>query len=256
MDNFKQPDRRRSMRDIVADLAFRERRDQVGPTLTLVQSPAPATPDASASRPAPADDVVNALSAAQRRAAEQRAAAERLLRETLALEQRLAEEVEQARKAGEHALAQQLASEIDAAAAAEAKAAEQTEAWAKKLDTVASEKNEAEALKHEDESRLAAARRALEIATASCSESNQRYSDACQAEEVARREADEAARALAAKRQARKDLEAELSEVQQRIAGFSGGAPSLATIEELREVESRMRVAERRAADVARGAAS
>ena len=127
MDNFKQPDRRRSMRDIVADLAFRERRDQVGPTLTLVQSPAPATPDASASRPAPADDVVNALSAAQRRAAEQRAAAERLLRETLALEQRLAEEVEQARKAGEHALAQQLASEIDAAAAAEAKADETRE---------------------------------------------------------------------------------------------------------------------------------
>jgi hypothetical protein len=69
MDNFKQPDRRRSMRDIVADLAFRERRDQVGPTLTLVQSPAPAASDSSAPKPAPADDVVNALSAAQRSSA-------------------------------------------------------------------------------------------------------------------------------------------------------------------------------------------
>ncbi|MGH7683429.1 MAG: hypothetical protein ACREMT_03700, partial [Vulcanimicrobiaceae bacterium] len=114
----------------------------------------------------------------------------------------------------------------------------------------------AEALKNEDESRLAAARRALEIATASCSESSQRYSDACKAQEAAHRESDEASRALAAKGQTRKDLQAQLHEVQQRIAGFCASASSLATINQLREVESRMRVAERRAADVARGAAS
>jgi chromosome segregation ATPase len=265
---LKQPDRRRNMRDIVADLGFRDRREQPAPNLSLV--PAPPPPEPPAATPAVPDELVNVLSDAHRRAAEQRLAAEKLLRETLALEQRLSEEMEQARRASDHHLSQQLAASLEAAIAAEKKAAEQCAAWAKKLETIEAEKREAQALKNDDrraveaatadiaaaESRLAAARRALEMANAACSESDQRFAVACTAQEAAQREADEAARAVASQREAREHLELQLHEVQKRIAGSSAQAPSLAAVEELREVESRVRVAERRAADFARGAVS
>lgn len=266
MDDLKQSDRRRNVLEIIADLGARDSKNQTGPTLTVVPDPAPSATPAGA----PINDIVDTLSEAQRRAAEQRQAAEALLKETLVLEQRLAEEVEQARKANEYALAQQLTSSIEASMAAEQKAAEQTESWQKKLEHIIAEKQAAEALQHDDqraietakaeiaaaEKRLAEAQRALEIATTSCTESDRRFTDACKAEEMARKEAEEAMRVVASHRDGRKALEEQLAEVQKRVQGFTGNVPSMNAIEQLRNLESRRRVAERRAADLARGAAS
>lgn len=268
MEDLKQSDRRRNVLEIIADLGTRDRKDQTGPTLTLV--PPPQSAKASGAPPAADNDIVNTLSAAQKRAAEQRAAAEALLKESLVLEQRLAEEVEQARKANDYALAQQLIAAIEACNAAEQKAAEQAEGWQKKLERIVAEKTAAEALQGDDrrvvetakadiaaaEKRLAEAQRALEIATTSCAESDRRFSDACTAEEAARREADEAARLVATHRDERKALDEQLQEVQKRTQGFSGNVPSVNAIEQLRGLETKRRLAERRAADLTRGAAS
>lgn len=268
MEDLKQSDHRRNVLEIIADLGTRERKDNAGPTLTVVPPPA-STPDALSVKPAH-DDIVDTLSEAQRRAAEQRIAAERLLKETLVLEQRLAEEVEQARKASDHVLAQQLASSLEGTVAAEQKAVEQAESWTKKLERIVAEKHAAQALVSDDrrgvetasaeiaaaEARLAEARRALEIATASCSESDRRFSDACKSEEAAQREVDEAARVVATHHDARKTLEEQLQDVQRRLQGFTGTVPSLTAIEQLRGLEARRRLAERRSADLARGAAS
>jgi chromosome segregation ATPase len=268
MEDLKQSDRRRNVLEIIADLGARDHKDQTGPTLTLV--PPPSSAKASGASPAADNDIVNTLSEAQRRAAEQRAAAEALLKESLVLEQRLAEEVEQARKANDHALAQQLQSAIAASVADEQKAAEQAEGWQKKLERIVAEKQAAEALQGDDrraietaksdiaaaEKRLAEAQRALEIATTSCTESDRRFGDACKAEEAARREADEAARVVATHRDERRALEEQLQEVQKRAQGFSGNGPSMNSIEQLRGLETKRRLAERRASDLARGAAS
>jgi fused signal recognition particle receptor len=246
-----QSERRRNMLDIIADLGLRERKDQLtseqAPALALVPSP-----EGSRTQPSAPDEVVQALTDAQRRATEQRIAAERLLHEALALEQRLAEEAEQARKASEHALVQQLAAAVEAALQAEQKAEEQVELSVKKLERVAAEKREAEALKADDARAVAEARRALEIATASCSESDRRFADASAAEDAARNEAEGAAQLVTARRNARKELETDLHDTHQRIQGSAGELPTLTSIDELRALEARRRVAERRVADSTR----
>ncbi|MDB5095116.1 MAG: hypothetical protein JWO85_3217 [Candidatus Eremiobacteraeota bacterium] len=310
MENYNGADRRRNVLDIVADLGFLERKQQSSatdaavavepvapPALALVPSVkhdsgpvAPAGSPASAASPTPADaapapaaspaanaphaDVMQALTDAQRRAAEQRIAAERFLQETVQLEERLAEEAEQARAASEHVLAQQLAQAAAAALVLERQAAEQADACAKKIERIATQKAQAEALRSDDQAaqqaaaaeviaaqgRLAESRRRLEIATVACTESNQRYNDVCSVEEAARAEAEKAARLAEAQRAERENLEIELRGVQERAASFKGNMPSLASVDQLRALEARSfapseaakRVAERRAADAAR----
>ncbi|MDB5040139.1 MAG: hypothetical protein JWN27_865 [Candidatus Eremiobacteraeota bacterium] len=312
MENHNGADRRRNVLDIVADLGFLERKQQSSvdaaavatepvapPALALVPSvkhdtgpavpaappsPSPAAstapPDAAASPAASSAsnaahaDVMQALTDAQRRAAEQRVAAERFLKETVQLEERLAEEAEQARAASEHVLAQQLARAADEALVLERHAAEQAEACAKKIERIATQKAQAEALRIDDhaaqqaaaaeviaaQGRLAESRRRLEIATVACTESSQRYNDVCSVEEAARAEAEKAVRLAQEQRAEREKLEVELRAVQERAATFKGNLPSLASVEELRALEARSfapseaakRVAERRAADAAR----
>ncbi|HEY4439270.1 MAG TPA: hypothetical protein VGN14_02385 [Candidatus Elarobacter sp.] len=280
-------DRRRSVLDIVADLGFLERKQQAtaddtpaaesssAPALTLVpsikhDSAPPAAPAASREHV----DVVEALTEAQRRAAEQRVAAERFLQETVQLEQRLAEEAEQARAAGDHVLAEQLAKLLAETTVVERQAVEQAETCAKKIERIEAQKAQADALRTDDkaveaaaaadviaaQARLAEARRRLEIATVACTESNQRFTDICVVEDAARAEAEKTAQAAAAHRAEREKIEAELREVQERAAAFKGSVPSLASVEQLRALEARSaapseatkRLAERRAADAAR----
>ena len=236
------------MLDIIADLGLRDRKDQPAPAQAPVLALVPSPGESRAQTP---DDIVQALSEAQRRATEQRLAAERLLNEAMALEQRLAEETEQARRASEHALVQQLAAAVEAALAAEHKAEEQVELSVKKLERIAAEKREAEALKNDDARAVAEARRALEIATASCSESDRRFADASAAEDAARNEAEAAATLVTARHNARQELETELQDAHQRVQE-AGELPSLTSLDELRALEARRRVAERRAADSAR----
>jgi chromosome segregation ATPase len=131
------------------------------------------------------DNVMQALSEAQLHAKEQRLAAERFLQETVALEQRLAEEAEAARRAGEYARRTELLAQLEEARSKEQEAAAQ-------LDT-------------------------------------------CTRERVA--------------------LENEIAELEKRL-GEIKDAPWQATLHELRELETRRRIAERRAADMARGLAS
>jgi hypothetical protein len=308
VENYNGADRRRNVLDIVADLGFLERKQQSSvdaaavatepvapPALALVPSvkhdsgpaaPAASPPpsvvpsDAAAPRPtssasnAAHADVMQALTDAQRRAAEQRVAAERFLKETVQLEERLAEEAEQARAASEHVLAQQLARAADEALVLERHAAEQAEACAKKIERIATQKAQAEALRSDDhaaqqaaaaeviaaQAQLAESRRRLEIATVACTESNQRFNDVCSVEEAARAEAEKAVRLAQDQRAEREKLEVELRAVQERAATFKGNVPSLASVEELRALEARSfapseaakRVAERRAADAAR----
>lgn len=300
VEQYNGADRRRSVLDIVADLGFLERKqqspaDEAGtvaaestapPALTLVPSvkhdsgpPAAAVDAAPPSAPSPAanrdhSDVVQALTEAQRRAAEQRVAAERFLQETVQLEERLAEEAEQARAASEHVLAEQLARVAAEALVLERQSVEQADACAKKIERISTQKAQAEALRSDDkaaeaaaaadviaaQARLAETRRRLEIATVACTESNQRFNDVCLVEEAARAEAEKAAQLAAAHRAEREKLEGELQAVQARAAAFKGNVPSLASVDQLRALEARSfapseaakRVAERRAADAAR----
>lgn len=263
MEDFKQADRRRNVLDIISDLGLRK--DQLTAS----------GPAAAASQPAtlslvPAIAPGQVFSDVQRRAAEQRIAAERLLEASVALEERLAREVEAARVASEEALAQELTTSLHAAREAERKAAEVVEGWSKKLERIAGEKREAEALKGDDtrlfesatadvtlaEVRLAEGLRALEIARAACSESDRRLADACAAQVAAHAEADSAAQASIARREERQAIESALHAAQGPAQGFETAAPSTAAIDELHALEVRRRIAERRAADVARGAAS
>jgi hypothetical protein len=237
MDTLKAPDRRRNMMDIIADLGTRERK--APPPLTVVAAQ-PALP--------PPTNVAEALTEAQRRATEQRIAAERMLQESLELEQRLAEEAELARRAVDRVA--QLSASVSAALLEEQKAAEHAELCARNLERATREKTEADALRADDQRILAEARRALEVATASCTESERRFTSACSTEEDARREAETSSQLLAARRNARKDLETELRALEPAAAPQSQSQ----SIEELRALEARRRIAERRAADLARTA--
>ena len=171
-------------------------------------------------------------------------------------------------------LAEQLARVAAEAAVLERQSVEQAEACAKKIERIATQKAQAEALRTDDkaaeaaaaadviaaQARLAESRRRLEIATVACAESNQRYNDVVLVEEAARAEAEKAAQLAAAHRAERERLEAELQAVQERAAAFKGNVPSLASVDQLRALEARSfapseaakRLAERRAADAAR----
>ncbi|HEV2741118.1 MAG TPA: hypothetical protein VGU66_21340 [Candidatus Elarobacter sp.] len=263
--------------------------------LTLVKPavPAPAQTLAAAAQPrtdGPHFELAQTLTEAQQRAAEQRMAAERLLHEAVELERRLADEAAQARAANEQALGQELAVALEEARAAERDAAEHAGICTKNFERIATQKAQAEALQADDrttrrtaaddiaaaEARLAEARRRLEVAESACSESDRRFNDACAAEDAARAEATMASQVLADHGAAREAMEQQLRGIQERAAAFSGSVPSLATVEQLRALESRgalpadaatrmaerraadaaKRIAERRAADEQRGAAS
>ncbi|MFN2459225.1 MAG: hypothetical protein ABR591_00830 [Candidatus Velthaea sp.] len=287
MENYKPGERRRNVLDIIADLGFLERKEQSpqAPVLSLVPPVRPAPADAAASDPH--HDVVQALTEAQRQAAEQRMAAEQYLKQTLALEQRLAEEAAQARAASQYARAQQVAAAVEDARSAERKARDYAEACSKRLSRVAAEKAEAEALRTDDrlavetayaevgaaEAALAEARRRLEIANASCTESARRFDDASLAEEAAQRESAAAAHGVVECCAARERLEDELRLAHGDTQRSAPPVPSLASIEDLRALEASVmpppvrledraaadaakRVADRRAADAARSAAS
>ena len=310
MDNSKPVDRRRNVLDIVADLGFLDRRQPGvpaeapppppgGPALTLVPSvketvdSGPA-PQAAASEPDPVApvargphlEVERALTEAQRRAAEQRASAERFLQEALALEKRLEEEASQVRAANEYAVVQQLAAALENAVELERNAADHVDACAKKLERIAVQKSQAEALRVDDQTaretaaqevvaievQLAEVRRKLEIATAACTESNQRSMDIGTVEEAARFEQGRAQQLADERRIAREKIETELHAMEGRVTPFTGTVPSLAAVEQLRALEARSiaqpppavpltpvtsddaaaRLAERRAADAAR----
>jgi paraquat-inducible protein B len=282
VDGFKPGENRRNVLDIVADLGFIDRKAQASaqsvtpdtrsPALSLVPPVAPAAVDANIADPH--NDIVSALTEAQRQAAEQRIAAEQYLKETLELEKRLAVEAAQARAAGVQARAQQLVTKLEEARAAEQKAHEYAETFAKKLTRVASEKAEADALRTDDrlaaetaaaevaaaEAVLAESRRRLEIATASCSESARRFEDASAAEQAAHAEAAAAEARISEGRALRERLEDDLGLIQEHALPLAGTLASATTPEPRRAVdpadEAAKRIAERRAADHARSAAS
>ena len=291
MENSKGADRRRNVFDIVADLGFLDRkplpRAEPPPTaepaagtpaLTLVKPQPPAPRDLPLAVPAqsegPHSELAHTLSEAQQRAAQQRLAAEQLLQEAVELERRLADEAAQARAANEQALGLELAAALDDVRAAEQDAADHAEVCTKNFERITTQRAQAEALQADDrsarrsaaddvaatEARLSEARRRLEIAEAACSESDLRFNDASAAEEAARAETAAASEVLAACRAAREDMEARLRGIRERAAAFSGDVPSLATVEQLRALETRgavpadaaARVADRRAADAAK----
>ena len=248
------------------------------PPLTLVKPAVPAPVPAAAVAQPPTDgphfELAQTLTDAQQRAAEQRMAAERLLHEALELERRLADEAAQARAANEQALGQELAVALEEARAAERDAAEHAGICTKNFERIATQKAQAEALQADDrnarrtaaddvaasEARLAEARRRLEVAESACSESDRRFNDAAAAEDAARTEATTASQVLADHGAAREAMEQRLRGIQERAAAFTGSVPSLATVEQLRTLETRgalpsdaaTRIAERRAADAAK----
>jgi hypothetical protein len=199
-------------------------------------------------------DVLIALTDAQRRAAEQRLAAERFLDEARAIEARLAEQMEQARAASEHAVAQRCASDLEKARELEHAAAEAVETCSAQYQQCVHDRTQAEAEAN-------AAREALERATAGSSEASRRLETALAAEETLRIEAASAVECLRERRSAREQIETEFRAAQERAKAFDGTVPSLAAIEELRAIEAcsgfqneaARRAAERRAADAARG---
>lgn len=263
MDTYKNLDRRRNLLDIVADLAKAQPAMNEYSEPKPLPVPAASTPVAAmAALPAPVSgEALSELTEAQRRAAEQRMAAERALREALELEKRLAEEAEQVRLAAiaaQQARARELREAIEIIAVAERAAVEEAEACAKSAARLTSEKEQAAALKADDETaaqaasadvaaaeaKLAEARRKLEVAQAACTESGRRYADMCAAEEAARAKGNAAEQAAAAKRTEREALENELRAVE----GQNGRGAEVASIADAAE----RRAAERRAADAAK----
>ncbi len=250
------------------------------PQLTLVKSPPHAAPpaEAPATMPVRSDgphaELAQTLTDAQQRAAQQRMAAERLLQEAVELERRLADEAAQARAANDEALGRELAAALDDARAAEHEAAEHAATCSKNLERITTQRAQAEALHAGDrtarrsaaddvanaEAQLAEARRRLEIAEAACSASDLRFNDASVAEATSRTESAAASEVLATCRAAREEMEERLRGIQERAAAFTGHVPSLATVEQLRALETRVaeppdaaaRIAERRAADAAK----
>lgn len=187
------------------------------------------------------DQVLTALTDAQRRAVEQRLAAERFLEQARAIEARLAAQMEQARAANEDLAVRRCASAFEKAGELERAAAEEAERCSAEANV---------------------AREALERANAACEETNRRLETARTADEAARSAAAAATERLRERRGAREQAEIELRAARERATGFDGSVPSLAAIEELRALEARSgfqteaarRAAERRAADAARGA--
>ncbi|MGP6158510.1 MAG: hypothetical protein ACLPYS_13570 [Vulcanimicrobiaceae bacterium] len=112
------------------------------------------------------------------------------------------------------------------------------------------------------EALLAEARQKLEGVKASIAEAHERESKAISAEDAARVEASESAQLLVDRRMARENLEQELQVIRERYKGFENDVPSLASIDQLDELETRRqqiseaarRIAERRAADASRRA--
>ncbi len=252
------------------------------PPLTLVkpqphpQPPAPAEPSVAvpARFEGPHSELAQTLTEAQQRAAQQRMAAERHLQEAVELEQRLADEAAQAHAANDEALRRELAAALDDVRAAEHERAEHAQTCSKNFERIATQRVQAEALQADDrtarraaagevataEARLAEARRRLELAEAACSESELRFNDAAAAEAASRAETAAASEVLATCRAAREEMEEHLREIEERAAAFTGHVPSLATVEQLRALETRVaepgdaatRIAERRAADAAK----
>jgi len=264
MDTYRaaNTDHRRNLLDVVADLGFLERKQQALASDAAPPSPPTNVPTVRSAEPVttPAFEGLQALAEAKQRAAEQRVAAELALREAEALEQKLNEEIEQARAASvaaAQARVRELTTSLEQAVAAERAAAEAIEALAKRAERFAVEKQRADALKIDDEAavasasadvaaaetRLAEERRRLELARAACTESGQRFTDACRAEEAARAEAAVAEKGAAEQRTQREAIAAELRAVQVQ-AGVPADVESIA--------EAAARAAERRAADAAR----
>jgi DNA repair exonuclease SbcCD ATPase subunit len=271
---YKNVDRRRNLLEIVADLGFAERKPQeLVSEQRIVEPPAPVATVPVAEPARDPGDAMQGLSEAQRRAAEQRAAAERALREALELEQRLAEEAEQMRLAAianaRQARLRELNEALERVTAAERAAIEEAEACTKRLARLGGEKQQAEALKADDEAaaqaastelaaaeaRLAEARRKLEMAQAACSESARRFADISTAEEAARAKGAAAEETAATQRTERETLEAELRALEaqgglpKEVASITDAAKRVA---ERRAADAAKRLAERRAADVLR----
>jgi hypothetical protein len=228
------------------------------------------------STPEEADAALAALTEAQHRAAEQRIAAEKLAEDARRLEQSLAAEADKARHAADHAQALRLQQAAEHARIIEGEAAEKSEACTAKLERKAADRAGAEAHSRacravqegaasevaQAEALLAAARQKLALAKAAIVEAGERESKTISAEDSARIEASESLQLLNDRRAARENLEEELRVIRERVKGFERDVPSLATIDQVDELESRRnniseaarRIAERRAADAARRA--
>lgn len=232
-----------------------------------------------------AEATLDALCEAQRRATAQRIAAERLLEETRTLEQRLSAEAEKARDATRRASAGKLREHVERARKLEQDAVNHADTCVREEQRLSEERAHLEAEKRENdelietasaevsalEGQLSTARTTMHRAKTARAEIEERLHVVSEAEATARTRSVAAAQILQERHVERERAEIELEAVREQASDAEDEAPSLPPpvdppslepIAELHALEARTalspeaarRVAERRAADAARGA--